>query len=215
MPMKLFYILILASLPVLASCHRDTRPDWQKAEAASHLEIPSGLDTPGRSAEMLVPTATGDGNAMVHNDTTPPSGLSLTSEDDVDTAWQTVNDRLTSGGIGTIVSRDDARHDLSLNIKASELPKRSGGFFSRMFRSKPDPSHNYFATIGVLSQNGQTTININGDGRAVLQLSSMLEGGSLKPMAQKGGSVSTAAPRTQRLRNSGATRDASGKPVQR
>lgn len=214
MPMKLFYILILASLALLASCHRDTRPDWQKAEAASHLQIPNGVDTPGRSAEMTVPAATGNSEAMVHDDTTPPSGVSLTSENDVDTAWQTVNDRLTSAGVGTIVSRDDAKHDLSLNIKGSELPKREVGFFSRMFRSKPDPSRNYFATVDVLSQNGQTTVNINGDGRAVLQLSAMLEGGSLKPMAQKGGSVSTAAPRTDRLRNSGEGRDASGKPAQ-
>lgn len=212
--MKLSYILILASLPVLASCNRDTRPDWQKAESAPHLTIPASVDTPGRSAEMVVPDATGDSEAMAHNDTTPPMGLSLTSEDAVGTAWQTVSNRLDSVGIGTIVNRDDVDHRLSLNVKGSELPKREDGFFSRLFGSKPDPSRNYFAVIDVISQNGQTMVNINGDGRAVLPLSSLLEGGSLKPVAQKGGAVSTAAPRTP-LRDSGnVQRDASGRRSQ-
>lgn len=211
-PMKLSCILILASLPLLVSCHRDTRPDWQKADAVAHLKIPDGVDTPGRSAEMVVPAATGETEAMVHNDTTPPTTVSLTSENDVDTAWQTVSNRLAKSGAGTVLSRDDQQHHLSLNIKGSALPQPDRGFFSNLFHSKPDPARKYFATVGVISQNGVTTVNIDGDGEAVLHLGTVLAGGSLRPVAQKGGSVSTAAPRKIEFEPSGA-KDASGEPA--
>ncbi len=211
--MKFSTIILLASLPLLASCHRDTRPEWQQAEAASHLKIPEGVDTPGRSAEMVVPAASGKVEGTVHDDTTPPTSMSLVSDSDIDGAWQVVTGKITGAGIGAIVSRDDAQHQLGLKIKGSELPQPERGFFSRIFHSGPDVARKYYAAIDVISQNGETMVNIDGDGPAVLHLGSMLEGKSLKPVAQKGGDVSRAAPRRIEFQQSGGM-DASGKPPQ-
>ncbi|MGA7296548.1 MAG: hypothetical protein WBW92_03425 [Rhodanobacteraceae bacterium] len=211
--MKFSTILILASLPLLASCHRDTRPEWQQAEAAPHLKIPGGIDTPGRSAEMVVPAASGRVEGTVHDDTTPPTSMSLVSDSDIDGAWQVVTGKLTGARIGAIVSRDDDQHHLGLKIKGSELPQPESGFFSWIFHNGPDPARKYYASIGVISQNGETMVNIDGDGPAVLHLGSMLEGKSLKPVAQKGGDVSRAAPRRIQFQQSSGM-DASGKPPQ-
>ncbi len=209
--MKYSSLLIIACLPLLAACHRDTRPDWQQARVAPHLEIPAGIDTPGRSAEMSVPAAVGKVEGSVHDDTTPPTTVAMTSDQDPAAAWQTVTDRLKAADAGQVISRDDQEHNLGVSIKGSQLPKPEGGFFSRMFRSKPDPKRDYFTHIKVISENGETFVNLDGDGRAVLYFGHLLEGKSLQFAKAKGGSVSVEYKRNRvRSENSGAP-DASGR----
>lgn len=210
MPMKHTRMILIACLPILAACHHDARPNWQRAEAAPHLTIPDGIDTPGRSAEMSVPAASGQVEGAVHDDTSPPTSLTMTSDQETGVAWQTVTDRLQASGTAQVVSRDSQEHDLSVSIKGSQLPKPDGGFFSRMFRSKADPERDYFAHISVASENGETLVTLDGDGRAVLYFGHLLEGKSLQFAKSKGGSVSIEDRRNRVPSNTGAP-DASGR----
>ena len=208
--MKYSLLLIIASLPLLAACHHDTRPAWQKAEVAPHLKIPAGIDTPGRSAEMSVPAATGQVEGEVHDDTAPPSSVTLTSDQDTSAAWQDLTAKIEKLGVGTIISRDNQQHHLGLVIKGSDLPGPQGGFFSRMFASKPDPSRDYYAMVGVASENGQTVVNVDGDSRAALHLGQLLQGPTLHLAGSKGGDVSRLEQRNRVPTQTGAP-DASGR----
>mgnify|MGYP006909076295 CR=1 FL=1 len=209
--MKRTYLLILASLPWLAACHPDTRPEWQQAQAAPHLEIPAGVDTPGRSAEMVVPPASGDVEGAVHHDAAPPTSVLMTSDKDTDAAWQTVTEAIAGAGLGKVISRDDQQHRLGMMIKGSALPQPRRGFFSRLFRSKPDPNREYYARIGVDSENGETVVKLDGDGRAVLHLGDILESPTLHLATSKGGDVSRQERPRNRVPDNSGIPDASGR----
>lgn len=169
-------LMMLGVALLLTACHRDTRPYWQGATVEPELQIPTDVDAPGFSNAMVIPSVSGEVKGTVHGGTRPPVSVQLSSSDDVDTAWQVVRGRLQAIKKGKIVDENASQHSISLNIKGNELPQPEAGFFSGLFRSKPDPSRDYFATVDVASVNGETLVTIGGDGWAVLYLDDVLEG---------------------------------------
>lgn len=176
--MKIAPIIIFACLPALAACHHDTRPAWQRAEAVPHLDIPADVDAPGRSAEMLVPGAEDSKTVTVADSLRPPVGITLYSDSDVAATWVLVTSKVDALGEHTILDRDDAARSLDLTIKGSSLPGANAGFWHGLFHNTPDPEQDYFASVDVKSVNGETLIALDGDGRAVLYLKSLIKGTS-------------------------------------
>lgn len=207
--MKLSILVVLAGALVLASCHRDTRPGWQKAEPVSHLTIPAGIDSPGRSAEMVVPESAGTIEGSVRDSAVPPVTVSLASDSDVEATWQKVVNRLEADDLGQVVRKDDADRQLSMTVKGSMLPGPQGGYFSRMLSSKPDPKRDYYAHLSVISENGQTLVNIDGDGRSVMYVANGLEDQSIRQLGTDSDEVSSGRSYGPRVRD--RVKDASGR----
>lgn len=176
MSMKFQWIVALGVLLLLVGCHRDTRPGWQKAQSEPHLQIPAGLDAPGRAAELDVPGSSSTVIGSVENDATPPTSISMDDVDGVDPTWRKVVEKLLDANVGTVVKRDDAANQLFLSMKGSELPVPERGFFSRMFHRGPDLNRDYFAQVSVVSENGVTKVRVDGDGPVVMQVHQALQG---------------------------------------
>lgn len=214
--MKISTIVLTVGLLALAACHNDTRPAWQTAEVAPHLDIPTGVDTPGLGDEMVVPGAAQVDAADVGRDARPPTSVSLVSNGDVASTWQVVTAKLDTTGIGTIQARNDQAHQLALAIKGSELPGADAGLWTRIFHNTPDPNRDYLATIGVKSINGETLIDIDGDGRAVLHLATVVKSVSISDAAADKQGIDPDAPKalnSLERQPSRAGRDASGQRV--
>lgn len=173
--MRTSFIFLLALLPVLAACHRDARRNWQGATAVPALEIPADLDRPGRSAEMRVPGAQDVITTDTPDPSSPPTSIALLSSADVAATWAAVAARLERSA-GSVSEVDGAGHSARFGIRGDALPERKRGFMARLLADKAEPLREYAAMISVDSENGETLVNINGDGRAVLYLDDLLLG---------------------------------------
>lgn len=100
---------------------------WNTAQQESPLEIPPGLDRPSTSAALVIPPA---GANLPTANGQIADGFVLA--DNVDAAYQRVGKVLQSGGLGQLVSHDDATHSYTLSV-AGVAPAKKAGFFSRLF----------------------------------------------------------------------------------
>ncbi len=110
---------------------------WNTAKQESPLEIPPGLDRPSTSAALVIPPP--GANLPTANGATANVGAAsgqiadgFVLADNVDAAYQRVGKLLESGGLGQLVSHDDAAHSYTLSV-AGMAPAKKAGFFSRLF----------------------------------------------------------------------------------
>ena len=110
---------------------------WNTAKQESPLEIPPGLDRPSTSAALVIPPPGANlptANGATANISAEPGQIAdgFVLADNVDAAYQRVGKLLESGGLGQLVSHDDATHSYTLSV-AGMAPAKKAGFFSRLF----------------------------------------------------------------------------------
>ena len=110
---------------------------WNTAKQESPLEIPPGLDRPSTSAALVIPPPganlpTADGATANVGAASGQIADGFVLADNVDAAYQRVGKVLESGGLGQLVSHDDATHRYTLSV-AGVAPAKQAGFFSRLF----------------------------------------------------------------------------------
>lgn len=204
-------LLLLLLLPFLGACHHERRAtSWEQARTTPYLDIPEGMDTPGRSAEMVIPDIAADIPGSTYGDARPPVNVVLVSEDDPAAAWSLVNTRIKAAGVGRELARDDARHRLALDIAPAELPQQDRGFFARLFRSSEERNkREYFVAVAVNFVNGETRVSVDGDARAAMYLGNVLEGPGLRNIASAEDAIAVDLPPPPPASASGP-RDAAG-----
>ena len=154
---------------------------WQTAKQESPLEIPPGMDTPNASAALVIPptgsnqpTANGATARVGNNPGTITDGFILA--DTVDNTYRRVGEALSNGEIGTLKSHDDAAHNYTLSVLASDQPTEKTGFFGRMFgrgssNSKgPGVAPREVVVTVANSGQGSSEVRAQGDAAAVAKV---------------------------------------------
>ncbi|MEO7071787.1 MAG: hypothetical protein ABI300_02010 [Rhodanobacter sp.] len=107
---------------------------WETAQQESPLEIPPGLDRPSTSAALVIPPpGSGAPSADPSSAASGQVADGFVLADPVDSAYRRVGQVLESGSLGQVVSHDDAAHSYTLNVVASAMQAKKGGFFGRLF----------------------------------------------------------------------------------